>query len=234
VHIAALRSLRHTPACCVHPNKYAQPADSLLTVVLRACVFCPQQFCENISKNVLQAESAAAAMQGLALAHAYQNAAVAQAAGAQGAATAGSSSSNGGGGGLSLASPPQVVVAGQQVAAADQAYRAPVSLPQSMAPAQQGRQTSGAAAAAGNGLAGSSSNSVSGQQQQQQQRVVLDSWAAAAVSGQLSGGSAASMGSREYEPAAGAEGFEASEASGYWQSSVAAGAMAGDSEDYPF
>jgi hypothetical protein len=195
--------------------------------------FClSQQFCENISKNVLQAESAAAAMQGLALAHAYQDAAVAQVAAA---AQRGSSSSSSSGGGLSLTSPPQVVVAGQQVAAADQAYRAPVSLPQSMAPA--------AAAGGVNGLAGNSSNNgggngVSGQQQQQQQqqqqRVVLDSWAAAAVTGQLSGGSAASMGSREYEPAGGTEGFEASEATGYWQSSVAGGAMAGDSEDYPF
>jgi hypothetical protein len=201
----------------------------------------PQQFCENISKNVQQAESAAAAMQAVAHAHAYQHAAVQAALGINLAADGSSGNSSSGntgivehdtvtyhssssGGPLPLGLPRQVMVAGQAVAAAEQAHSAPVSLPPGISPS--------ASTPGSSSTSGSSSGGGSGAAAQTQDKVVLTSWTAAALTGNVSGSSAASMGSREYDPAPGSDAGDSSESAMYWPSSVGSGAIAGDSEDF--
>jgi hypothetical protein len=208
------------------------------------CMPClPQQFCENISKNVQQAESAAAAMQAVAHAHAYQHAAVQAALGINAAAdrnsdttTSGSSGSTGvvehntapfrsssssssSSGPLPLGLPRQLLVAGQAVPAAEQAHSAPVALPRGISPFAPTTGSSGG----GGGI---------GAAVRVQDELVLSSWAAAALSGNESGSSAASMGSREYDPAPESDAGDSSDPGMYWPSSVGSGAVAGDSEDF--
>jgi hypothetical protein len=178
-----------------------------------------QAFCENISKNVQQAQSAAAAMQAVAHAHATYPQAMVRAARDANAATGQSSTKSGSSGGSSSGTPlplmpaPQQAVAGQRVTAAENAHSAPVALPPGIhGPVSQGSNSS-------------SNTSLRDQ-------VVLSSWAAAAVSGHLSGGSAGSLaGSREYELSAAVASDDEGDAS-YWPSAVSSGAIAGDSEDF--
>jgi hypothetical protein len=196
-----------------------------------------QQFCDNISRNVIQAESAAAAMQALAHSHAFQTT-ILQAALSAGATTdAASVSSNstsissieagasaGSSSSRSTASPgplswrPQssVLVAGQQVPAAEQAH------------AMGWRVNLQAAADYGS----SSDDESSGMTEFALQKLDLSGWKAAAAASQLSSSSTASLGSRdrEYEPAPNSS----EDAGGYWPSSVSGGAAANDADDYPF
>lgn len=178
-----------------------------------------EAFCENISKNVQQAQSAAAAMQAVAHAHATYPQAMVQAA-REGNAATGNSRSNGGSSStntpLPLMPALQQPVAGQRVAAAENAHSAPVALP----PGIKGP------------VSLDSSNSSNGSNSSLRDQVVLSSWAAAAVSGHLSGGSAGSLGgSREYELSAAVASDDEGDAS-YWPSAVSSGAIAGDSEDF--
>lgn len=196
-----------------------------------------QQFCDNISKNVIQAESAAAAMQALAQSHAFQTS-ILQAALSAGATTdtasvsssssieagastssqQGSSSSRSGAspGPLSWRPRSSVLVAGQQVPAAEQAY------------AMGSRVKLQAAADYGS----SSDDESSDMTEFALQKLDLSGSKAAAAASQLSSASTASLGSRdrEYEPAPNSS----EDAGQYWPSSVSGGAANGDAADYPF
>jgi hypothetical protein len=200
-----------------------------------------QQFCDNISKNVIQAESAAAAMQALAQSHAFQTS-ILQAALSAGATTdtasvssnsssissieagastssqQGSSSSRSGAspGPLSWRPRSSVLVAGQQVPAAEQAY------------AMGSRVKLQAAADYGS----SSDDESSDMTEFALQKLDLSGWKAAPAASQLSSASTASLGSRdrEYEPAPNSS----EDAGQYWPSSVSGGAANADAADYPF